>query len=41
MFTIHLFTLDYEKTMFDLHNQLEGEDNVRVDPATGWLTSLD
>lgn len=35
------FTLDYEKTMFDLHTQLEGEDGVRVDPATGWLTTLD
>lgn len=42
MFTIHLFTLDYEKTMVvDSHTQLEGEDGVRVEPATGWLTSLD
>lgn len=28
IFTIHLFTLDYEKTVFDLHTQLEGEDGV-------------
>lgn len=24
LFTIHLFTLNYEKAMFDLHTQLEG-----------------